>query len=136
MKKIKEILLVDDSKGTNSLNKMLLSHFEVAEKITSVLSGELALDYLKTSVESRRTIPDLIFLDFNMPVMDGLQFLEAYDNLEEDIKPNKIIVLLSSFMRANDIERVKGFSTVLDWEMKPLTEEKIFRIITQLNHKI
>ena len=84
MGKLKEILLIDDSKGTNSLNKRLLREMDVAEHISTELNGRLALDYLLSKNEKGNyPSPDIIFLDINMPIMDGYQFLKEFKSVKK-----------------------------------------------------
>jgi CheY-like chemotaxis protein len=75
MIELNEILLIDDSKGANALNKRLLQEMGVGKKITTLLNGQLALEYLVTKdVNGQYPCPDIIFLVINMPVMDGYKF--------------------------------------------------------------
>lgn len=133
MKKFEEVLLIDDSKGVNILNKRLLIEMEVANKITILENGQLAIDYLKHKNENGiYPNPDLIFLDINMPVMDGYQFLNAYQNLEKEIK--NIIVMLTTSISEIEINKAIHYKTVIGYHSKPLTKEKINRILNQINH--
>lgn len=130
MRKLKEILLVDDSEGINDLNHLLLTEMGVVENISTALNGRLALDYL-TSIdeEGNHPNPTLILLDINMPVMDGYQFLDAYDKLDEEMKADKIIVMLSTSISEIDIEKAKSYGYVKGYHFKPLDENKMRSII-------
>ena len=105
----------------------------VVEKISTALDGQLALDYLCTKNEDGEyPSPNIIFLDINMPVMDGYQFLEAYDRLERQKKSKNIIVMLSTSIREIDINRAKDHKTVIGYQFKPLTYDKVNLIIEQI----
>jgi len=130
MLKVKEVLLVDDSEGTNDLNTLLLTEMNVVEKISTALNGRLALDYLMTkNIDGNYPNPSLILLDINMPVMDGYQFLDAYDQLDEEMKANQIIVMLTTSISEIDIDKAKGYKYIKGYYFKPLDEEKMNQIL-------
>lgn len=85
-KKVKCILLIDDDEPTNFLHKIVISDSGRAEKVVEVQSGFEALDYLEKMEDGKYPQPDLIFLDINMPAMNGWEFLEEYDKLDEGKK--------------------------------------------------
>jgi len=133
MIELNEILLIDDSKGANALNKRLLQEMGVGKKITTQLNGQLALEYLMTKdVKGQYPCPDIIFLDINMPVMDGYQFLEEYELLEPNQKLNKVIVMLTTSTSEFDIARANINTKVDNYQTKPLTKDKVFEIINQI----
>ncbi len=132
MKRLKEILLIDDSRGANALNKRLLGEMDIANNVSVALNGKLAIDYLLTKNEKGEIpSPDLIFLDVNMPVMDGYQFLEEFEKLSEEIKSNKVIVMLTTSASEIDMENANRFSMVKGYQLKPLTRKNISELINQ-----
>ena len=76
--------------------------------------------------------PDIIFLDINMPVMDGYQFLEEYELLKPNQKLNKVVVMLTTSTSEFDIVRANINIEVNNYQIKPLTEDKVFEIINQV----
>lgn len=130
MKKLNEILLVDDSKGINTLNRRILQEMNVAKTISTALNGKLALDYLTTKDQNNKfPKPDIILLDINMPVMDGYQFLETYKKLDKELNLGNIIVMLTTSVDDVDIERSKSCSYVKGYQFKPLTKAKVNEIL-------
>lgn len=131
-KKLKEILLIDDSKGLLSLSKRLLEEMNVAESITVALNGKVALDYLISKQnEQEASMPELIFLDINMPVMDGYQFLEKYK--EEDIACESNIVMLTTSLNEIDKEKTKNYPCVTGYQSKPLKKESVIEILKTIS---
>jgi CheY-like chemotaxis protein len=123
------ILLVDDDDVTNFLSKELL-RFNVPDIITyTTQNGQEALHFL--TEQPPNILPDVILLDINMPVMDGWDFLyafEAFKQQNEDFE--KIIVFMfTSSVYHEDINKAKSFSSVKNIYSKPLDETKISEII-------
>lgn len=132
MKKLKEILLVDDSRGTNVLNERLLSSMGVSQKITAVLNGQEALDYLtKPNQNGEFPNPELVFLDINMPVMDGYQFLEKYEMLDTRYRAFKVIIMLTTSISHEDQDKVKKYPAVKEYLFKPLTKQHVNSILEE-----
>jgi CheY-like chemotaxis protein len=129
MRKINCTLLVDDDQITNFINRRLINKLDLAEKVATVTNGEEALEYVKDyCMLNNECCPDLILLDINMPVMNGLEFLKEYNNLEFENKRKVLVVMLSTSNNPKDLEKVQGFN-VDDFISKPLTEEKLLTVI-------
>jgi len=128
--KLNCILLVDDDEPTNFFNKMILEDVNCAKSIEVVDSGQDALDYLKkTAVSGCSSSPELIFLDINMPAMNGWEFLERYSSLEKQQKANVVIVMLTTSLNPDDQAKASSIPDVSGFETKPLTPEKLELIL-------
>ena len=115
--------MIDDHKVNNFINQKLLEkHFEELE----VLSFEEPYDALDYLDDDANQVPDLIFLDINMPDMDGWEFIEK---LQVNERLARIpIVMLSSSIFKSDLEKSKSYPTVIDFQMKPLTKEYVLNL--------
>ncbi|WP_200975189.1 response regulator [Echinicola sp. 20G] len=129
--KLKCILLVDDDEPTNYINQIVINRMDCAEEVVAVQSGEEALDYLKSVEDGIHQQPDLIFLDINMPAMNGWEFLEEYKHLPFHQKAKNVIVMLTTSLNPDDREKAKSYKEISEYESKPLTSEKIVRIVNQ-----
>ena len=132
MKKLNCVLLVDDDEPTNFLNQMLVEEAGCAKHIEVAQGGESALDYLINSendLNKNFPCPDLIFLDINMPAMDGWEFLEKYRQLETKRKDTIILVMLTTSLFPEDKLRAERMPEISGFENKPLTPEAVTRII-------
>lgn len=123
------ILCVDDDPITLMLCKMVISKSSFATEIITAQNGEEALNYfddlkLNNLGAEIKKYPSLVFLDLNMPVMDGWEFLDHFSKEEytSAFKNTKVIVL-SSTIDPNDIEKSKTYPMVLDFLSKPITKE-------------
>ena len=131
MKKLKAVLLIDDDEPTNFINKKIIQASGLVETIYVANNGEQALKFLTTTQESTNSYPcpDLIFLDINMPAMDGWEFLIKYRQLETDLKAQVVIVMLTTSLNADDEVRAKEITEVHEYRNKPLTTQIIEEIV-------
>ena len=128
--KINCILLIDDDEPTNFLSQMIIEEADCAAEIQIAYSGGQAIDYLTsqgtfTSGQNTYPRPDLIFLDINMPAMNGWEFLQKYNSLEKEHKGNIVIIMLTTSLNPDDRLRSKDFPDVSGFENKPLTRAKL-----------
>jgi CheY-like chemotaxis protein len=114
------IFLVDDDPINNLINKRLLSKTGISSNIKEFLGGEDALAFLNNIPEDHHL---LIFLDINMPVLNGWEFLNKY--LEYFPKRTDKIVILSSSIDFQDRQKAQEYDIVAGFLEKPLTLEKI-----------
>jgi len=121
-KELPFIMLVDDNPDDNFIHERAIKKINSESIVIVKNSGVEALDYLKT-----RMLPpsDLIFLDINMPEMNGWEFLEQYSKLDKDLQSQAIIVMLTTSDNSDDAERAKASSSVTYFITKPLTQEKM-----------
>jgi CheY-like chemotaxis protein len=129
MKKINSLLLVDDDKISNMLTTMLFSELYSHTHIRVAENGAQALEEIKDCLMKDENCPDVIFLDVEMPAMDGFEFL---DKLEEINVKNLPIVMLTSSVHARNQEKASKYKIKALIE-KPLTEEKIESLLLELS---
>lgn len=119
---MKNVLLIDDDSTFQFIGKALLKYVGIPpENIQSALSGKHAMDLLTSAGQS---LPDLILLDLNMPIMDGFGFLDAFNKLEHPEKDKSKIIVLTSSHNSADMERVRKFG-ITKYMTKPLQEEAL-----------
>ena len=133
-KKLNCVLLVDDDEATNFINKMLLEEASCAEHIQVASSGQSALNYLTNSgsfagENKSFPCPDLIFLDINMPAMNGWEFLHKYNQLEKHHKGDIIMVMLTTSLNPDDRVKANEMPEISGFESKPLSGDKLIRIL-------
>ena len=133
-RKLNCILLIDDDEATNFLHKIVIRNAKCAEKVVSVQSGKAALEYLCSKEDDEHPQPDLIFLDINMPVMNGWEFLERYKKLPENQKGKIMVVMLTSSLNPDDEVRSREYGEINKFLGKPLTKEMLVEVL-ELNFK-
>ena len=125
----KNVLLVDDDKISNFINSKVLSRLGLVREIHTAINGLDALDHIKD--QYKEGILEVIFVDLNMPVMDGFQFIEAFLKLDDAITSKAKLVIVTSSEAIEDIRRAKQLG-IKNYLIKPIQEEDVLRIFNQL----
>ncbi|WP_405296578.1 response regulator [Algibacter sp. Ld11] len=119
------ILFIDDDKATNFLNKHIAKKNAKVGSTVLLDSAFEAINYLEKQVINPLDKPDIIFLDINMPAMNGWEFLDVFYNIESGLIRDIEIVILSSSDDPNDLNKFETHDTLLDFVKKPL-DSKLF----------
>lgn len=116
----KNVMLVDDNEIDNIINEKIIEANSFAEKILVFQTGQEALDYLKENQEKANDLPEIVFLDINMPIMDGFQFLDDFEEFSTTVLEKCKIIMLSSSISPKDIDRAASSKYVKKYLNKPL----------------
>jgi CheY-like chemotaxis protein len=127
--KLTSILLIDDNHNDNFFHEREIKKTNSGTIVIKKNTGLEALEYLKSKKEDKEMLPDLIFLDINMPGMNGWDFLREYEQLDKELQSRAIIIMLTSSDNVDDIARSKAWSFMSDYITKPLTAEIMTGII-------
>lgn len=120
-----KILCVDDDPITLMLCKMVIIKASFSKETVTAKNGQEALKYFESIKTNISTKPQLIFLDLNMPVMDGWEFLNAFNTSEfSDFHDSKVIIL-SSTIDPEDLVKSKKYPMVIDFLSKPISKEML-----------
>ena len=118
--KLNCIMLVDDDEANNFLNKRILGKMDCAEHIEVAENGLKAIELLKEAIEMEQCLPKLIFLDLNMPIMDGWEFLEEFNKLGYSLKKMTKIIILTTSLNPDDRTRAESLTEIIGYLNKPL----------------
>ena len=119
-------MLIDNNQDHNFFNERMVKKCNAAEFVISKQMGRDALTYLKTCRnETGDPHPDLIFLDINMPGMNGWEFLDEYSRLDEKLKNGTKVILLTTSDNPDDKIKARAMNVAVDFKTKPLTREML-----------
>ena len=128
MYKFSTVMIIDDSEMDNFLNKMILETMHYSENILTYTNPIHALNYFKElSVQSGegKKIPQIVFLDINMPIMSGFDFLEQFKSLPQEHISDIKFYVISSSEDPEDLEKIKKYDNIIKYLYKPLNREEI-----------
>lgn len=122
------VMLVDDNDTDNFISKRIIEITKFANRVEVKNSGKAALDYLTQHQNSPEDLPNIIFLDINMPVVDGFVFLYEFEKFKELVKTRCKVIILSSSDNKRDIDKIVNNNYVIKFITKPLTEVALSEI--------
>lgn len=122
-------MLVDDNDDDNFFHERVIRRSEAADKVVPLNSAETALHYLRFPSQSSQPPPAILFLDINMPGMNGWDFMEEYSALDKNLRAGIFIVMLTTSESPDDRERAKTIDAIADFRTKPLTQVMLAEIL-------
>lgn len=123
------VCIIDDDDIYQYTMTAALKNLKRIDKITTFLDGAEALDFMIDNLKNEEVLPDVIFLDINMPIMDGFQFMEEYVKIKPNLGKKITIYMVSSSVDPKDIARCRKINYVSDYIVKPIKETKLKAII-------
>jgi len=130
------ILLVDDDELYLYLMEKTIHQLSKELVVSTFTDGEQAVEYIAECTKQNLDLPEVIFLDINMPFLDGWGFLNEFKKLKPKIINNINIYMVSSSMRDSDIKRASNFEELTGYVVKPVNKiqlSEIFKKIYQEN---
>lgn len=123
-------MLIDDNEIDNLINQRIIESSGICKYIFTHTGGKSAIEFLKNAEKiagagNTAMMPEVIFLDIDMPLMDGFQFLDEFENLTEATKKFCRIVMLTSSINSRDVKKSKKYDNVKEYINKPLTKESL-----------
>ncbi|WP_378179632.1 two-component system response regulator [Aquimarina sp. SS2-1] len=127
----KSVCIIDDDSMYVNLVSKVIELKKLSEKIIVFNNGKEALDYFVKSAqkEEDKTVPQVIFLDLNMPVMDGWQFLQEFERIKDNLSKKIDVYVVSSSIDIRDINRAKSIALVSDYLTKPIQIDDFKKIL-------
>jgi CheY-like chemotaxis protein len=130
-KKFKTVMLIDDNEIDNLINQKMIEAAAVSENIYTHTGAKSAIEFLRNMEKmdvADKVLPDVIFLDIDMPLMDGFQFLDEFEKLTPITKKKCKIIMLTSSINPQDFSRSKKYNNVKLYLNKPLSHDSIIKL--------
>src|ERR1700744_1640363 len=121
----------DDEIYQYTIARSVRTH-ELAKKTLIFGDGEQAIGYLTDNANNREELPDIIFLDINMPIMDGWHFMEEFITLKPRINKKIVIYMITSSVDPVDKDHAKRISEISDYIIKPIKPEMLKDLVEQM----
>lgn len=130
-RKYRIVMLVDDSEIDNLINQKMIESADLADIIFTHSGARSAIEYLRNVekvADPAAVLPDVLFLDIDMPLMDGFQFLDEFEKLKPSTKAGIRIVMLTSSVNPQDLDQSKKYPSVHLFLNKPLSQRSLLQM--------
>ncbi len=128
--KKQHFIVIDDSKLDCFIAEKIIKNTGKCESVTSFQMAENALEYIRTQATPSAN-PTIILVDIQMPVMNGFQFVEAFEKLPENITDNYSVFIISSSINDDDLNRVHNYRSIRQFLNKPLTSNNLSLLLSK-----
>lgn len=140
-KSIPTVLLIDDNPIDNIINERMMLGCGFCERIHINSGSKSALEFLNNLARNydaipKEIIPNIIFLDINMPLMDGFQFIEEYKKISAEFRAHTSIYMLSTSSNPVDLNRCKEEDMIRNFFRKPLTENILHEVMHEIGQPV
>ena len=126
-RQIKSCVVDDDFIHQFGMRRMI-QRYDPTASVIEFSNGLDAINFFKAPHE-KNELPELIFLDINMPIMNGWEFMEEFAKIRDGLNKKIEIYILSSSTDSHDIKKAKANSGITDYIIKPLTPEMLKEIL-------
>lgn len=120
-----KVCVIDDDRIYRFTIERYLKMYQLSDQIVEFSDAEDALKFLESNVKNKEVLPDIIFLDVNMPIIDGWKFMLKYQEFAKEICKSIRIYMFSSSIDTRDRDRANDFPEISDFIIKPISEQKL-----------
>jgi CheY-like chemotaxis protein len=128
---LNKVLLIDDSEAINYIHNYILEELGIVHEIIIKENGADALAYLLDLITNNTPLPELIFIDINMPKMNAWEFFDAYQTIDLEIRRQSHIILMTSSIDPADMAKAKAITDIEAIKDKPFDETVVKELLTR-----
>ena len=132
MSEVMIICIVDDDSIYQYAMRKDLQSLEMEKELLFFNDGEEAMNFMTANLIDTKSLPDIIFLDINMPIMDGFQFMEHFVQLKPRLGKKITVYMVSSSIDPEDIKRAEAISEISDYLIKPVNLGELRELVIKL----
>ncbi len=136
MRKINMSCIIDDDPIFVYGTKKVMKEVDFCSDVIVYNNGKEAIDGLRNLVKEKKEMPSLIFLDLNMPVMDGWEFLDDFITIPNNNIEKVHVYVISSSIDANDFIRARNYEVVNNYILKPITPEDLVAVLKMFSNEL
>lgn len=133
MRKIKSACIIDDDEIFVYGTRRIMEEVRFCDDIVVFNNGKEAIDGMQNYLTEGKSLPDVIFLDINMPIMNGWDFLEEFTKIPNLNKEEVLLYVVSSSVDPSDLEKAKEFELVNNYILKPILPKQLHEILDALS---
>jgi len=127
------VMLIDDNETDNFISRSIITGTQLAYQIVDFTSAASATAYLEKNTNKSENLPDRILLDINLPIVSGIMFLYDLEKIVPNLSKNPAVVILSSFEKNIETDKIINTGRFLRYLTKPLDPEIFKEIVLELN---
>lgn len=128
---VNTLFLIDDDEIYLFTMKRMIEKNNLVNNVHEFKNGFDAIEFLnKVAINNHVLLPDIIFLDINMPVMDGWSFMDVFSLLKPKLSKKIEVYMISSSINQSDIDRAKSITDISDFIVKPIGTEQLKNIFS------
>ncbi len=120
-----KVFIIDDDSIHQRIAQIMIEKHQLFDHYTSFTEAERAIAFIKENKNNEQALPDVILLDLNMPVIDGWDFLDLYENFRQELIKIIRIFIVTSSVDEKDILKSRTYSSVIGFISKPLSPDII-----------
>ncbi|PKA98027.1 response regulator receiver domain-containing protein [Flavobacteriaceae bacterium MAR_2009_75] len=133
MLKISSTCIIDDDPIFVYSTKRIMKDINFSDNIIVYTNGQDAIDGLKEMINNGDKMPPVIFLDLNMPIMNGWDFLKDFIQIPHNNREGVLIYIISSSIDPRDLEQIKRYELVNNYILKPVVREDLHTVLSEMN---
>lgn len=133
MAKVKSTCIIDDDPIFVYSTKRIMKEVNFSEEVIVYNNGQDAIEGLQELINEGKKIPPVIFLDLNMPIMNGWEFLDEFTQIPNHNRGDVTIYVISSSVDPRDLEKIKTYNVINNYILKPVVREDLQTVLQQIS---